>query len=113
MDSPRPSRPTPRTPAALEAELRRQLKSDLADAAEANDGELSEDTLAAIIARAIAAAFAWHMDGPEHARGPRISGGSEWRSAPGPRGYSRPPSDMDNERFDPEERPRGPRPFQN
>ena len=85
MDQPRSMRPTPRTPAAIEAELRRRLRLELKQARETADGELDEATLAAVIARAIAAALAWHLEAPEHTRfATQTSRG--WRSAPGPRG---------------------------
>src|SRR5919201_853478 len=106
MDTgPRSNRPTPRTPAAIEAELRRRLRAELSDArASAEDGALDDATLAAIIARAIAAALSWHLEAPEHARGPQTSG-SGWRSAPGPRARPRPQPQERDEPFGP--RPRG------
>jgi hypothetical protein len=121
MDEPsRSTRPTPRTPAALEAELRRRLRTELVEAREAAVGELSDEALAAVIARAIATAMNLHLEGPEHARGiDRISTrASNWRPAAGPRG--RAPQEQDEEwaeeeGFQPRPRPagspRGGRPF--
>jgi hypothetical protein len=97
----RPTRPAPRTAAAIEAELRRRVRTDLAEARAANDGELSDAALATIIARAIGQALGFHLDAPEHTRN-AVSG--DWRSAAGPRG--RPPSSPPADRP-----PRGPRPF--
>ena len=45
-DLPRPSRPQPRTPAAIEAELRRQVRAGLAEARAAADGALTDEALA-------------------------------------------------------------------
>src|SRR5919201_6187654 len=108
MDTgPRSNRPTPRTPAAIEAELRRRLRAELSDArAAAEDGTLDDAMLAAIIARAIGAALAWHLESPEHARGPRLSGG-DWRSAPGPRGRPEPRSRPGGLPAEPRSQPRG------
>jgi hypothetical protein len=102
----RPTRPAPRTPAAVEAELRRRVRAELEETRGAGGGELSDVALANIIARAIGQALAWHVDAPEHARGPTTSGG--WRPAPGPRGQPRPD---DRDRAAPTWRDRGPRPF--
>src|SRR5919199_5558546 len=106
-DRPRHTRPAPRTPAAIEAELRRRLRNELNEArtAAADAGEeLDDATLAAIIARAIAVALSLHTDA-EHVRGPQTSNAG-WRSAPGPRGGAPPrrppggPGEYD-EGFDP------------
>jgi hypothetical protein len=91
-DRPRQTRPTPRTPAAIEAELRRRLRNELVEArtAAADAGEeLDDATLAAIIARAIALALSLHAEA-EHVRGPQTTNAG-WRSAPGPRGNRPPP----------------------
>src|SRR5574340_755299 len=91
FDSPRPNRPPARTPAALEAELRRRIRDQLAEARDLGEGELSDEALAATIASAIGAALSWHLDQPEHARGlDRITTGGAWRPAPGPRARPRP-----------------------
>src|ERR671934_2894852 len=94
-DRPRSTRPTPRTPAAIEAELRRRLRSELSEARNAAEdaGEpgLGDATLAAIIARAIGTALSLHAEA-EHARGPQTSNAG-WRSAPGPRGRRPPPEE--------------------
>lgn len=84
---PAPSnRPAPRTPAAMEGELRRTVLAELRTAQGAN-GELSDEALAAAIARAVASAVAWHLDAPEHARaGDRFTGPGAWRGQAGPRG---------------------------
>jgi hypothetical protein len=96
---PRSTRPPPRTPAAVEAELRRRVRTELDEARAAADGELTDVALAGVIAHAIGQALAWHLDAPEHGRGPSTSSG--WRPAPGPRGRPRPDFD---------DRDRGPRP---
>ena len=97
----RPTRPAPRTAAAIEAELRRRVRTELTEARAASEGELTDAALAGIIARAIGQALSFHLEAPEHAR-MAVSGG--WRPAPGPRG--RPPLAAPAERDD-----RGPRPF--
>lgn len=103
-EAPRSNRPAPRTAAALEAELRRRIQDDLAAATEESDGELSEESLATVIARAVSWALQWHLDAPEHQRGPRLNEG--WRSASGPRGRGPERADMEDRRFD-AEAPRG------
>lgn len=126
-DRPRSTRPTPRTPAAIEAELRRRLRTELSEARvaaeDAGEPGLDDATLAGIIARAIGTALALHLEA-EHARGPRPSNAG-WRSAPGPRGGpgQRPqPQPWPPEEFEggppgprpprpPFRPPRGPRPF--
>jgi hypothetical protein len=88
-EAPRSNRPTPRTPAAVEAELRRRIRAELAQAREAaDDGALDDARLAEIIARAVAAALEWHLEAPEHARNATLSSRS-WRPAGGPRGADR------------------------
>lgn len=100
----RSNRPTPRTPAAVEAELRRRIRSELAQAREDADGELDDAALAGIIGRAIAAALGWHLESPDHTRNATLSSRA-WRGAGGPRGG--PPRD-----FEPRPGPeRGPRQF--
>ncbi|MBV9174683.1 MAG: hypothetical protein JOZ81_31865, partial [Chloroflexi bacterium] len=47
----RSNRPAPRTPAAVEAELRRRIRVELAEARERADGELDDAALAEVIAR--------------------------------------------------------------
>src|SRR5690349_19669559 len=84
-DTPRSNRPMPRTAAAMEAELRRHLRAELAQARSDADGELDDDTLSAVIARAIALALTWHLEAPEHTRGATLSSRT-WRPAAGPRG---------------------------
>src|SRR5919202_3701379 len=117
-DRPRSTRPTPRTPAAIEAELRRRLRNELTEARaaaeDAGEAGLDDATLAAIIARAIGTALSLHAEA-EHVRGPQTSNAG-WRSAPGPRGGGPPrrppggPREYD-EGFDPgRPPPRYPRP---
>src|SRR6185503_2741048 len=102
MDEPRPSnRPTPRTPAAIEAELRRRVRMELTQARADADGQLDDASLAEIIARAIASALGWHVESPEHARNATLSSRT-WRPAGGPRGGSGPPPPRD---FDEPRRP--------
>jgi hypothetical protein len=106
-EAPRSNRPTPRTAAAIEAELRRRVRQELEEArgerSEA-DGQLEDAALAAIIARAISAALQWHLEAPEHTRNATLSSRT-WRGAGGPRGgrnteddrpreYDRPPRDF-------------------
>lgn len=95
--APRPNRPTPRTAAALESDLRRQLRAALQQARDDAGGELADKDLAAVIASAIAAAFAWHLEAPEHARGMDRIGSGTWRPADGPRGRPRPQADWEGE----------------
>ncbi len=103
-ESPRSNRPTPRTPAAIEAELRRRVRLDLQHArSEAENGDVDDVTLAEIIARAIATALGWHQESPAHTRNATTSSRS-WRPAGGPRGG--PPRDRE---FD--DGPRRPREF--
>jgi hypothetical protein len=101
---PTPSRPTPRTPAAIEAELRRRLRNELTEArnaaTDAGEEGLDDATLASIIARAIALGLSLHAEA-EHTRGPQTSNAG-WRSAPGPRGRPRP---VEEEPFEPGGRP--------
>src|ERR1700736_1904836 len=103
-EAPRSNRPTPRTTAAVEAELRRQIRADMAQAREDTDGELDDASLASIIARAIGMVLGWHLESPEHTRNASLSSRT-WRPAGGPRG-GRPP---EFENRSPEER--GPRQF--
>jgi hypothetical protein len=84
-EAPRSNRPTPRTAAAIEAELRRRIRGELEQAREAADGQLDDATLAGIIARAVAAAAEWHLESPEHTRNATLSSRS-WRPSGGPRG---------------------------
>jgi len=86
----RSNRPTPRTPAAIEAELRRRIRMELAQARTDADGELDDATLAEIIARAVASALSWHGEAPEHTRNATLSSRT-WRPAGGPRGGGPPP----------------------
>src|ERR1700732_248741 len=104
-EAPRSNRPTPRTTAAIEAELRRQIRADMAQARTDADGELDDESLASIIARAIGMALGFHLESPEHTRNATASSRS-WRPASGPRG-PRPP-DFDEERSFED---RGPRQF--
>jgi hypothetical protein len=87
-EAPRSNRPTPRTPAAIEAELRRRVRLALSQARNAGEGELDDASLAEIIAQAIAVALSWHLEAPEHTRGATLSSRS-WRPSPGPRGGPR------------------------
>jgi hypothetical protein len=98
-EAPRSNRPTPRTAAAIEAELRRRIRAELTQARSEADGQLDDQALAAIIAHAVAAALGWHLEAPEHARNATLSSRS-WRPAGGPRGG--PPRDYSEQR---EERP--------
>src|SRR5438876_8208880 len=100
-EAPRSNRPTPRTPAAVEAELRRRLRMELAQARGDADGELTDAALAEIIARAIASALSWHLEAPEHTRNATLSSRT-WRPAGGPRGGGPPPPrDFDEPRRGP------------
>src|SRR5207244_11295836 len=65
-EAPRSNRPTPRTTAAVEAELRRRIRAELTQARSDADGELDDAALASVIASAIAAALSWHLEAPEH-----------------------------------------------
>jgi hypothetical protein len=107
-EAPRSNRPTPRTPAAIEAELRRRIRLDLNQArSDATDGQLDDGVLAEIIAHAISAALSWHLESPQHVRG-ATSSSRNWRSAGGPRGGGREfgaPPDFDDQRRGPP--PRG------
>ncbi len=118
-EAPRSNRPAPRTPAAVEAELRRRIRTELTQARSEADGQLDDAALADIIARAIASVLTWHLEAPEHTRNATLSSRS-WRPAGGPRGGARSQEDEEREprgRFDqPGPRgvgggPRGPRPF--
>src|SRR5207248_6615046 len=89
-------------------ELRRRIRTDLEQARTNADGQLDDATLAAIIARAVAAALQWHLEAPEHTRNATLSSRT-WRPAGGPRGprardeeregstrnFDRPPRDFD------------------
>ncbi|HEY3059457.1 MAG TPA: hypothetical protein VGL99_10830 [Chloroflexota bacterium] len=90
----RSNRPTPRTPAAIEAELRRRIRLELAQARTDADGDLDDATLAEIIARAVASALSWHLEAPEHTRNATLSSRT-WRPAGGPRGGPPPQGDFD------------------
>src|SRR6187551_2517139 len=70
MTDTRPSnRPTPRTAAAVEAELRRRVRTGIVEARAAReDGSLEDADLAGGIAHAIALALSWHLESPEHSR---------------------------------------------
>jgi hypothetical protein len=93
-DERRSNRPTPRTPAAIEAELRRRIRLELAQARTDADGDLDDATLAEIIARAVASALSWHLEAPEHTRNATLSSRT-WRPASGPRGGGGPPPPRD------------------
>jgi hypothetical protein len=84
-EAPRSNRPTPRTLAAIEAELRRRIKSDLEQARSDADGALDDAALARVVAHAIAEAVQWHLEAPEHTRNATLSSRT-WRPAGGPRG---------------------------
>src|SRR5437879_13890389 len=93
-EAPRSNRPTPRTAAAVEAELGRRIRAELPQARSDADGELDDAALAAVIASAIAAALSWHLESPEHTRNATTSSRT-WRPAGGPRGgASGPPRDF-------------------
>src|SRR3981081_4804716 len=102
----RSNRPMPRTAAAVEAELRRRIRAELTQARSDADGELDDAALAAVMARAIAAALGWHLESPEHARNATLSSRT-WRPAGGPRG-GRPRPDFEERSFE----ARGPRQVQ-
>src|SRR5437660_7568625 len=84
-EAPRSNRPTPRTTAAVEAELRRRIRAELTQARSDADGELDDAALAGVIASAISAALGWHLESPEHTRNATTSSRT-WRPAGGPRG---------------------------
>jgi hypothetical protein len=113
-EAPRSNRPPPRTPAAVEAELRRRIRSELQQARSEVDGQLGDAELAAIIARAVAAAWEWHLTAPEHTRNATLSSRT-WRPAAGPRGGSRREEEADRppppRSSRPREFDRGPRDF--
>jgi len=92
----------------MEAELRRRLRLELAQArSTAEEGQLDDATLAEIIARAIAAALGWHAESPMHSRS-ATSSSRNWRPAGGPRGGAGPRDfEDDRPRYD---RPRDDRP---
>lgn len=98
----RSNRPTPRTAAAAEAELRRRIAKEIEQARSGSDGQLDDSALAMIIAHAVASALQWHLDAPEHTRNATLSSRT-WRPAGGPRGarereerdFDRPPRDFD------------------
>jgi hypothetical protein len=101
-EAPRSNRPTPRTPAAIEAELRRRVRLALTQARTAGEGELDDASLAEIIAQAIAVALSWHIESPEHTRGATLSS-RNWRPSAGPRGgpprqFGGPPRQFDERR---------------
>src|SRR5712691_10822177 len=102
VDEPRSNRPTPRTAAAVEAELRRRIRAELTQARSDADGELDDAALAGVMARAIAMALGWHLESPEHARNATLSSRT-WRPAGGPRG-GQPRGEFED---------RGPRQFDN
>ncbi|HTD78178.1 MAG TPA: hypothetical protein VK898_11120 [Chloroflexota bacterium] len=106
----RSNRPTPRTPAAIEAELRRRIRAELAEARGQTEGELDDQTLAGIIARAIASALSWHLEAPEHTRNATMSSRT-WRPAGGPRGGQSREETAERGPRDVEDRPRRPPPF--
>jgi hypothetical protein len=94
-EAPRSNRPTPRTTAAVEAELKRRIRAELTQARADAEGELDDATLATIIAGAIAAAMSWHLESPDHTRNSTLSSRT-WRPAGGPRGGgARPPRDFE------------------
>ncbi|MDQ6672519.1 MAG: hypothetical protein M3069_17550 [Chloroflexota bacterium] len=84
-EAPQSNRPTPRTTAAVEAELRRQIRADLTQARADADGELNDESLASIVAHAVGTALGWHFESPEHTRNASASSRT-WRPAGGPRG---------------------------
>ena len=105
-EEPRSNRPAPRTSAAAEAELRRRIRAELEQArGEAEDGQLNDAALAAIIARAVASALQWHLEAPEHARNATLSSRT-WRPAGGPRAGGRPARDFDRPSRDYDRLPR-------
>src|SRR5258708_33969484 len=106
VDEPRSNRPTPRTAAAVEAELRRRIRAELTQARSDADGELDDAALAGVMARAIALALGWHLESPEHARNATLSSRT-WRPARGPRG-GRPRQEFEDRSFE----DRGPRQFE-
>ena len=106
----RSNRPTPRTAAAIEAELRRRIRGELAEARGQTEGELDDQALAGIIARAIASALSWHLEAPEHTRNATISSRT-WRPAGGPRGGQSREEPPDRGAGDFEDRPRRPPPY--
>lgn len=119
-EAPRSNRPAPRTAAAIEAELRRRVRSELEQARGESAGQLEDAALAAIIARAVATAVQWHLEAPEHTRNATLSSRS-WRPAGGPRGgrgaefEERPPREFERRPRDfggpPRDFDRGPREF--
>src|SRR5579859_3717884 len=115
-EAPQSNRPTPRTTAAVAAELRRQIRADMAQARQDADGELDDESLASIIAHAIGLALGWHLESPEHTRNATASSRT-WRPAGGPRGgrpaeFEERPSSEDRGPRQFEDRPRGPRQFE-
>jgi hypothetical protein len=96
-EGPPSNRPTPRTAASMEAELRRRIRAELTQArSDAESGQVDDATLAQVIAGAIAAALGWHLESPEHTRNATVSSRT-WRSAGGPRG-GRPPDSAEENR---------------
>src|SRR3982074_2056571 len=98
VDEPRSNRPSPRTAAAVEAELRRRIRTELTQARSDADGELDDAALAGVMARAIAVALGWHLESPEPARNATLSSRT-WRPAGGPRG-GRPRPDFEERSFE-------------
>jgi hypothetical protein len=109
-DEPRSNRPTPRTAAAIEAELRRRIRGELEQARSEADGALDDAALAGIIARAIASALDWHLQSPEHTRNATMSSRT-WRPAAGPRGGARDDEEERGPRRPPRDFDRPPRDF--
>jgi hypothetical protein len=105
-EAPRSNRPTPRTPAATEAELRRRIRAELEEARNQADGQLDDAALAGVIARAISAALEWHHESPEHTRNATLSSRT-WRPAGGPRGGRGPRDESEGD----DRPPRRPRDF--
>jgi hypothetical protein len=105
-EAPRSNRPTPRTTAAIEAELRGGIRAEITQArSEAENGELDDAALSSIIARAVAAAVGWHLEAPEHTRNSTFTSRT-WRPAGGPRGGRR--EEFEERSFE----DRGPRSFE-
>jgi len=110
-EAPRSNRPTPRTAAAIEAELRRRIRGELEQARSEADGALDDAALAGIIARAIASAVDWHLQAPEHTRNATLSSRT-WRPAGGPRGGAREDDEDRGPRRPPRDFDRPPRDFE-
>src|SRR5437763_1580141 len=99
-----------RRAALILAELRRRIRAELAEAGGQTEGELDDQTLAGIIARAIASALSWHLEAPEHTRNATVSSRT-WRPAGGPRGGQSREETAERGPRDFEDRPRRPPPF--